>query len=65
MQEEKSFVPERYAGNDEDLAVITAHFAAKAAAIRQHVSQDPERLVTLAERLNSFRAAQSGTTCRT
>ncbi len=38
---------------------ITAHFAAKAAAIREHASQDPERLVALAEQLNSFRAAQS------
>lgn len=28
-QEEKSFVPERYAGSDDDLAIITAHFAAR------------------------------------
>jgi LmbE family N-acetylglucosaminyl deacetylase len=38
---------------------ITAHFAAKAAAIRHHVSQGSERFVSLAEQLNSFRAAQS------
>lgn len=38
---------------------ITGHFAAKAAAIRKHASQDPERLVALAETLNGFRAAQS------
>jgi N-acetylglucosamine malate deacetylase 1 len=38
---------------------ITAHFEAKAAAIRAHASQDPERLVALAESLNAFRASQS------
>jgi LmbE family N-acetylglucosaminyl deacetylase len=38
---------------------ITQHFAAKITAIRKHASQDPERLVALAETLNGFRAAQS------
>lgn len=37
---------------------ITPHFPKKAAAIRDHVSQDPERFVAAAAALNSFRARQ-------
>lgn len=39
---------------------ITAHLETKLAAIRAHVSQDPERLAVEARRLNAFRAAQAG-----
>lgn len=38
---------------------ITGHFATKVEAIRAHVSQDPERFVIAAERLNAFRASQA------
>lgn len=41
------------------LVDMTAHADAKAAAIRTHVSQDPERFVAMAEQLASFRAAQA------
>jgi LmbE family N-acetylglucosaminyl deacetylase len=37
---------------------ITPHFPEKAAAIRAHVSQDPERFVAAASALNAFRARQ-------
>jgi len=37
---------------------ISAHFPDKAAAIRAHVSQDPERFVAAAAVLNAFRASQ-------
>jgi hypothetical protein len=37
---------------------ITRHFPEKAAAIRTHVSQDPERFVAAAAALNGFRARQ-------
>jgi len=45
------FVPTHYVD-------ISAHFAAKAEAIRKHVSQEPERFVTAAQTLNAFRASQ-------
>jgi LmbE family N-acetylglucosaminyl deacetylase len=38
---------------------ITAHIEAKAEAIRAHVSQDPERLVTMSLDLSRHRAAQA------
>ncbi len=41
------------------LVDTTAHVAAKAAAIRAHTSQDPERFVAMAEKLAGFRAAQA------
>lgn len=41
------------------LVDISAHFAAKASAIRAHASQDPERFVAMADRLNGFRSAQA------
>jgi len=41
------------------LVDITAHQGAKAAAIRAHASQEPERFVAMAEQLGSFRAAQA------
>jgi N-acetylglucosamine malate deacetylase 1 len=41
------------------LVDITAHFDAKCAAIRAHGSQDPERFVAMAERLNGFRSSQA------
>jgi len=41
------------------LVDITAHAEAKAAAIRAHQSQDPERFVAMAEKLAAFRAAQA------
>lgn len=37
---------------------ITRHFPDKAAAIRAHVSQEPERFVAAASALNAFRAGQ-------
>jgi N-acetylglucosamine malate deacetylase 1 len=37
---------------------VTAHFNLKAQAIRAHASQDPERFVAAAARLNAFRAGQ-------
>ncbi len=41
------------------LVDISAQMEAKAAAIRAHQSQDPERFVVMAERLAGFRAAQA------
>lgn len=41
------------------LVDISSHFDAKCAAIRAHASQDPERFVAMAERLNGFRSAQA------
>lgn len=41
------------------LVDITAHFDDKCAAIRAHGSQDPERFVTMVERLNGFRSWQA------
>jgi N-acetylglucosamine malate deacetylase 1 len=38
---------------------VTAHFERKAAAIRAHRSQAPERFVVAARRLNGFRAGQA------
>lgn len=38
---------------------ITPHIALKAAAIRAHASQDPERFVTKSEQLARFRASQA------
>jgi len=46
------FVPTHYVDT-------SAYFDAKAAAIRAHVSQDPERFVTGAEKLNALRAGQA------
>jgi len=37
----------------------TAHTVLKAAAIREHASQDPERFITMAGQLAAFRAAQT------
>jgi LmbE family N-acetylglucosaminyl deacetylase len=37
---------------------VTPHFAAKCAAIRAHLSQDPERFVTAATRQAAFRAGE-------
>jgi LmbE family N-acetylglucosaminyl deacetylase len=37
----------------------TAHGVLKAAAIREHASQDPGRFVTMAEQLAAFRASQT------
>jgi LmbE family N-acetylglucosaminyl deacetylase len=37
---------------------VSAHFPTKAAAIRAHVSQEPERFVAAASALNAFRASQ-------
>ena len=39
---------------------ISAHIEVKLAAVRAHVSQDPERLAVMGQRLNAFRAAQAG-----
>lgn len=41
------------------LVDITDHFATKCTAIRAHGSQEPERFVGMAERLNGFRSAQA------
>lgn len=41
------------------LVDISSHFDAKCVAIRAHASQDPERFVAMAERLNGFRSAQA------
>jgi len=41
------------------LVDITAHAEAKCIAIRAHASQDPERFVEMAMRLNGFRSAQA------
>lgn len=46
------FVPTHYVD-------ITAHAALKAAAIREHVSQEPERFVEWAEQLAAFRAGEA------
>ena len=49
------FVPTHYVDT-------TAHLVLKAAAIREHVSQDPERFVVMSEQLAAFRAAQANGT---
>jgi N-acetylglucosamine malate deacetylase 1 len=46
------FVPTHYVDT-------SAYFATKVEAVRAHVSQDPERFVTGAEKLNAFRAGQA------